>query len=297
MKKKTFIFSLLAVCTLWSLQAQTAFEDCKKIVGVGFHGGFASMGDNTTANNSPSGSIGVNATFSYSITRSIAIKAGADFNFGRSFLRDKNISTYTSEPITISNDIHGDMVRTTAVKYSFNSISEHYDVYYIGIPLQVVLQGNAFDFSISQFHQSFFSIGAKFALPIKFSGIGTTSPAQRFIGPDVEGTGVTLSEPVPAGTINGQSVEYDVKQYMGSSFMIMLMAEAGTMLKTNEHGALTFSVFIEYSLLPTQMGSEQGMLTFDNGKIVNNGYLASNLADKMRYFQGGIRLQYNFLLN
>ena len=204
MKKNIFIFSFIALCSILSLQAQTTFEDCKKNIGVGLHGGFASLGDNTTANNSPSGSIGLNATFSYSITRAIAVKAGVDFNFGRSFLRDKNISTTTVEPITISNDIRGDMVRNTNVTYTFKSISEHYDVYYIGIPLQFVLQGNAFDFSISQFRQSFISLGAKFALPIKFNGSGSTSPAERSIGPDVVGTGVSLSEPIPAGTINGQ---------------------------------------------------------------------------------------------
>ena len=280
-----------------TMQAQTIFEGCRNRIGIGVQGGIASMGDNTGAHNNPGGSTGLNITYARSLTKSFAILSGIDLSFARTFLKAKGITAHTTEQITLSDNNNLNLVRSTQAEYRFSSISEHYDIYYIAIPIQFILQGNAFNFSIEQFHQSYISLGAKIALPFKFNGIGTTSGAQRFIGPDLQDAGVTLSSPLADGVSEPLHTDYDAKAHLSPSLLILAVAEAGTMLKTNEYGALLLSFFIEYSILPSQLGSDQSMLTFDNNRLINNGYLASNLADKMRFFNCGIRIQYNFLFN
>ncbi|MBQ0015849.1 MAG: hypothetical protein KBT04_02560 [Bacteroidales bacterium] len=296
MKKiNTIVFALLLLSVATSLKAQVKVENSSRL-GLGISGGLSTMGVNSGADNYAGGAAGLNIVYAHHIGKHWGVMVGLDVGKSKSYLKDVDLYSSVVEYVPFHQDGIPDFERSSHVEYHTPSFSERYDMTYLAIPLEVFIQGGGFGFSIKRFHQSYVALGVELMMPLSLQANGSYEPSTRSLGPDITGAGVQIDEPMLIGYHPARSASYDAKAVMSPSYMLLGLAEIGTMLKHNESGALSIGVYFEYSILSSQFGSDNDLMQNDgSGVILNNGYLASSLADKMRYFQCGVKLQYNFL--
>ncbi|MBR1793030.1 MAG: outer membrane beta-barrel protein [Bacteroidales bacterium] len=266
----------------------------KSHAGVGLRGGLGGLRVEPKQGVALGFSIGAEAEYNYLLTEHFGIKAGIGFSHTNATLEAEDVRSNVTKMTSMNTSTANRQVNAQYQLLTY-TVEETYTMNFVEIPLLLVLQGTSMDFSLERFHNCYFALGARVAIPISCNVSTDFSRTKVWMGPEVPGINQAIDEGVKMPDYYPEGVSYALAE-AGNPLYIMAAVEAGITIKFNEGGELILALFADYALNggDTSNDPDQSCITSTGTAFESNGFLLSNRVEKFRFFKFGLKAQYNF---
>ena len=239
-------------------------------------------GDRITFGKAGTG-FGLDFEYTYFMNKVMGVKTGLSFTLGKSFFYAGDGYTYTNtESIT-----SGTTTYVVDYRYVTTGQIETYTFSNVTIPLMLHLQGRTL----------YADAGLHVTLPLGDTKVSYESGSTKVTIDNISPTGnMGIYNVLGATTYENKTGEYRFKQPMWFD----LAAEAGFRIRMNSNVAMRVGVYGEIALNNGKGNGGAPMRVIDIDDIYGSTNMqyencyGNNLADKMRYFNVGIRLGVDF---